>query len=62
MGVNAADTIRNESRKNYGEVDYTANKIRIIKGIDSLLLGAVNTVLKIERIADLRGRRLEEKV
>jgi hypothetical protein len=41
---NAADIARNESRKDYGEVDYTVNRVRIVKDIDSLLLGAVNTV------------------
>jgi hypothetical protein len=59
---NAARTIYNENRKGYGERDCTANRVRIIKDIDSLLLGAVNTVLKIERVADLRDRPPEEKI
>jgi hypothetical protein len=59
---NAAGMARNESRENYGEVDCTVNRVRMVKGIDSLLLGAVDTVWKIERVADLRGRPPKEKV
>jgi hypothetical protein len=53
---NAVYTVRNENRKNYGEAGYTINRVRIIKDIDSLLLGAVDTVLKLEGIAELRNR------
>jgi hypothetical protein len=54
--------VRNENRKNYGEINYIVNKIRIIKNIDSFFLRAVNIVLKLEEMAELRNRRPEEKI
>jgi hypothetical protein len=59
---NAVYTVRNENRKDCGEANYTVNRVRIIKGIDSFLLGAVNTVLKLEGIAELRNRQPEERI
>jgi hypothetical protein len=59
---NAVYTVRNENRENYGEAGYTVNRVRIIKGIDSFLLGAVNIVLKLEGMAELRNRQPEERI
>jgi hypothetical protein len=59
---NAAYTVRNENREDCGEAGYTVNRVRIVEGTDSLLLGAVDTVLKLEGVAELRNRQPEERV